>query len=65
MLVILYGVMNIIHFMNRLKRNRTDLEVDGEARVWVCSAKFCYAIFKVCPRVHSVQAEEIKMKNEI
>jgi len=33
--------------ITRLKRNRTDLEVDGEARVWVCSAKFCYAIFKM------------------
>ena len=32
--------------MLRLKRHRTDLEVAGEDRVWVCSAKHCHAIFK-------------------
>jgi hypothetical protein len=31
----------------RLKRNRTDLEVNSHARVWVCSLKSCHAIFKL------------------
>ena len=30
----------------RLKRNRTDLEVNSQARVLVCSVKSCHAIFK-------------------
>ncbi len=32
---------------HRLNRNRTNLETDGEKRVWVCSVKNCYATFKV------------------
>ncbi|XP_023330390.1 zinc finger protein 729 isoform X2 [Eurytemora carolleeae] len=32
--------------ISRLRRNRTNLEVDGENRVWVCSTKSCHAIFK-------------------
>jgi len=32
--------------ISRLTKNRTDLEMDGDKRVWVCSVKNCYAIFK-------------------
>jgi hypothetical protein len=30
----------------RLKRNRTDLELNSQDRVWVCSLRSCHAIFK-------------------
>lgn len=32
--------------ISRLTKNRSDLEVDGEKRVWVCSRRNCYAVFK-------------------
>jgi len=32
--------------LHKLLRNRTELEVDGDTRIWVCSVRNCYAIFK-------------------
>jgi len=32
--------------LRKLLRNRTELEVDGDRRIWVCSVRNCYSIFK-------------------